>query len=671
MTLRIVCTGLLFLAATATAGAADTVEKSKILTMGKESGYSESTYSDDGTVRNHYEYNDRGRGPKLDSVYKVGADGIPTSVEIRGNDYMKGKVDETYTRSGDEVQWKNSAENEKRSVSGASFYLGLDAAPEEYVLLMRALLKAPNQTLKLLPDGEARIEKLATVKVKGKGKAGAKNVSLYAVHGVSLTPAYTWLDDEQRFFADAGSWFATVREGYEEALPTLSKRQEAEEQRLAQTRAKALTTLLTRPLAITNARVFDPIVASVVDGATVVVDKGRIVAVGKDAAVPAGAETLDAQGKFLMPGLWDMHVHFAGEANGALYLASGITSVRDLANDPDKLAARIKAIEAGTDIGPRIIKAGIIDGPGPFAGPTKALADNEAQAQAIVDEYARTGYEQIKIYSSIKPELMPAIARMAHAKGLRVSGHVPAFMTARQFVENGADEIQHANMLMLNFLFDKVQDTRSPARFVAIGEYGAGIDLSSPEVRDFVDLLKRKDIVLDPTLCTFEDMFLGRPGLPGPGYDAIIDRLPVTWQRSVRSGAGGLPIKPGQEALYRKGYQKMIDFVGLLYRSGVRIVPGTDGLAGLTLPRELELYVAAGIPPKDVLRLATVESAKVMKRDDHLGRVASGYVADLILIDGDPTLNIGDVRKVRTVIRGDRRYDSAALYRAVQIKPWP
>ena len=667
MVIRTVCVGFLLFATAASA--ADQVEKSKVLTMGLPSGYAEATYSDDGTVRAHYEFNDRGRGPKIDSVYKVGADGIPVSIENRGNNYMKGEVNEAFTRSGDEANWKNSAENEKRTVQGAAFYLSLDGSPEEYVILARALLKAPGNTLKLLPDGEVRIEKVSTVKAKG--KAGTKSVTLYALHGLDLTPSYVWLDDQQRFFASYSGWGSTVREGYEDAIPALGKTQDAQEGRLAEARAKSLTTKLVKPLVITNARVFDPIVAEVVDGASVVIDKGRIVAVGKNVQAPAGAETLDAQGRFLMPGMWDMHVHFSGQADGLLDIASGVTTVRDLANNPEVLAARIKSIEAGTDIGPRIIKAGIIDGPGPFAGPTKALADTEEKAQAIVDEYARTGHEQIKIYSSIKPELMPAIARMAHAKGLRVSGHVPAFMTARQFVENGADEIQHINMLMLNFLFDKVQDTRSPARFVAIGEYGASIDLSSKEVQDFIALLKRKDIVIDPTVSTFEDMFLGRPGFPGPGYDSIIDRLPVTWQRGVRTGAGGLPIKPGQEALYRKGYQKMIDFTGLLYRSGVRIVPGTDGMAGLNLPRELEIYVSAGIAPKDVLRLATVDSAKVMKRDSEYGRIAPGYVSDVILVDGDPTLNIGDVRKVRTVIRGDRRFDSAALYKAVQIKPWP
>jgi len=242
-------------------------------------------------------------------------------------------------------------------------------------------------------------------------------------------------------------------------------------------------------------------------------------------------------------------------------------------------------------------------------------------------------------------------------------------MTARQFVENGADEIQHINMLVLNFLFDKVQDTRSPARFTAVAENAATLDLSSAPVRDFIALLKQRDIVIDPTVGTFEDMFLSRPKRPGPGFAAIVDRFPPIWQRQLRSGAGGLPVTPDKEALYRDSYQRMVDYVGVLYRSGVRIVPGTDNLAGMTLPRELELYVEAGIPPKDVLRIATHDSAKVMKRGDAYGRVAPGYVSDLILVDGDPTINMADIRKVKTTIRGERLYDADALFAAVGVKP--
>lgn len=659
------------LACVGTAAAAESVERSEVLTMGAKAGFQEARYADDGSVRVHYEFNDRGRGPKLDAEYRVNDDGSVSAIQNKGNDYFKGPVDETLQRDGNRFTWKNSSENETRESDRPAFYLSLNGTPEEYVLLTRALLKAPDSKLAILPAGEARIEKLTEQRVKG--KPGAKKVVLYAVHGLDLTPSFIWLDEQQRFFASYSSWSSLVRDGYADALPALAKIQDAQETQQARQRAKALTEPLTRPLLIRNVRAFDPASGEITEDAAVLIDKGRIVASGKaaDVTAPADAETLDGGGKFLMPGLWDMHAHFFGQADGVLDIAGGVTTIRDLANNPPVLAERIKAIEASQDIGPRIIKAGIIDGPGPFAGPTKALADNEADAQRIVDEYAASGHEQIKIYSSIKPELMPAIARMAHAKGLRVSGHVPAQMTARQFVENGADEIQHINMLMLNFLFDKVQDTRTPARFTAIGEYGAGIDLGSAQVRDFVALLKQRNIAIDPTVSTFEDMFLGRPGLPGPGFAAIMTRLPLTWQRGIRSGAGGLPIKPGQEAAYRDGFQRMIDFVGLLHRSGVRIVAGTDGSGGLQLPRELELYVAAGISPKDALRTATYDAATVAKRDKEYGRIAPGYVADLILVDGDPTLNIADIRKVRTVIRGDRRFDSAKLFTAIGIVPAP
>lgn len=669
MKLHVLAAALLL--CTGYASAAEQIERSDILTMGAKAGFQEARYADDGSAKVHYEFNDRGRGPKMDSEYRVGADAGVTDIVNKGNDYMKAAVDETFRRDGAKASWKNSAEDASQDVSKPSFYLSLNGTPEEYVLLARALLKSDSKSLDILPAGSARIEAVGELKVKG--KPGAKKVVLYAIHGLDVTPSYLWLDDQQRFFASYSSWQSVVREGYADALPALGKMQDAQEQRLAQERAKRLTGMLTKPLLIRNVRAFDPYSGTVTADAAVLVDKGRIVAAGKASEVtaPAGAETLDGGGRFLMPGLWDMHAHFFGQADGVIDIAGGVTTVRDLANNPPVLAERIKAIDANRDIGPRIIKAGIIDGPGPFAGPTKALADNAADAQRIVDEYAASGHEQIKIYSSIKPELMPQIAKMAHAKGLRVSGHVPAFMTARQFVDNGADEIQHINMLMLNFLFDRVQDTRSPARFTSIGEYGASIDLGSPQVLEFVQHLKEKNIVVDPTVSTFEDMFLGRPKVPGPGFDAIIDRLPLTWQRGIKSGAGGLPIKPGQESLYRMGYQRMIDFVGLLHRSGVRIVSGTDGSGGLQLPRELELYVSAGIAPKDALRIATYDSAAVTKREKEYGRIAPGYVADLILVDGDPILNMADIRKVRTVIRGDRRYDSAQLFESIGIKPAP
>ena len=661
---------LVLLAVSASADASERVEKSVLMLAGANAGYQEARYGDDGKLAVHFEFNDRGRGPKLDASYTLDAGAVPTAIELKGVDYLKATVAETYTRSGEAVAWKNASEDDKRSLSGPAFFLGLNQVPEDSILLARALLKAPDHKLALIPAGEASIRKLASIEIKR--ETASQTVDLYAINGLGLLPDFVWLDQDQRFFAAYSGWSTLIREGYEDAIDTIGDRQEQEEKRLAESRADDLTRKLAAPLLIRNVRVFDPPSGEVVDGRSVLIDAGKIVSIGAaDVSSLDGVEELDGGGRFLMPGLWDMHVHYSGGADGLLDLASGVTTVRDMANQVDKLQDLIDGIEAGKDIGPRIIRAGIIDGKGPFAGPTKVLVDTEQEALDAVAMYKATGHEQIKIYSSVKPELMPIITKAAHAQGMRVSGHVPAFMTARQFVENGADEIQHINMLFLNFMFDKVQDTRTPARFTAVAEHGAALDLSSKPVRDFIQLLKDKNIVIDPTVGTFEDMFLSRPGVPGPGFASIVDRFPTTWQRQMKSGTGGLEMKPGQQALFRDSYQNMVNLIGVLYRSGIPIVAGTDNLAGMTLPRELELYVEAGIPPMDVLRIATSGSAGVMNREDDYGRVAPGYVSDLILVDGDPSINMADIRKVRTTIRGDRLYDADALFKAVSIKPTP
>src|ERR1700693_4216891 len=149
-----------------------------------------------------------------------------------------------------------------------------------------------------------------------------------------------------------------------------------------------------------------------------------------------------------------------------------------------------------------------MDSPGPYTVPIGLLASTEPEARAIVNRYADLGFEQIKIYSSMKPELVPVIIEEAHHRGLRVSGHVPAFMTAEQVVRLGFDEVQHVNFLMLNFM-DTVKDTRSMARFNAVAAHGAELDLRSERVQNFIRLLHDRGTVIDPTVGGFEDMFTG------------------------------------------------------------------------------------------------------------------------------------------------------------------
>src|SRR5262249_39493187 len=240
--------------------------------------------------------------------------------------------------------------------------------------------------------------------------------------------------------------------------------------------------------------VFEPERLRMSPASTIVISGQRIVQVGPDGSVPipANAEIIDATGKSVLPGLWDMHVHIDFETGGLMNIAAGVTSVRDLANDTDRLLEVRRGFDEGTAIGPRVVLAGFIDGPGPFAGPTKVLADTPEEAIKAVDRYKSLGYEQIKIYSSVKPELVPPIIKRAHQQGMRVSGHVPAFMTAEQVVKLGFDELQHMNFVFLNFMADDVKDTRSPARITAIPEHLGEVDLNSERVGRFIALLAER-----------------------------------------------------------------------------------------------------------------------------------------------------------------------------------
>jgi cytosine/adenosine deaminase-related metal-dependent hydrolase len=394
----------------------------------------------------------------------------------------------------------------------------------------------------------------------------------------------------------------------------------------------------------------------------------RIVRIAPDAELkPASdAEVIDAHGRFLMPGLWDNHQHFA-DTDGLLDLANGVTSARDMANDTDAFPKRVARFDDGSEIGPRVLKAGIIDGTGELAGPTKMRADTAAEAVKDVDWYADHGYVQIKIYSSVKPELMPIIADRAHERGLRVSGHVPAFMSAHQFVDGGADEIQHLNFIFLNFLYPEVKETRNRDRFIKVAERAREFTPDKPEVRDFIAFLKAHHTVLDPTLGVFEGLFSGSPAAVTPGLEDIAPRFPPQVRRVMLSGA--LDVPKDKKNAYSAAFPAMLDLLKALHDAGVTIVPGTDGLAGYMLHHELELYVQAGIAPAEVLRMATLTSAEVMGVEGNRGVIAPGKFADMILVDGDPSKDIRDIRKVSTVLKGGKVYDPAVIEKALGIAP--
>jgi hypothetical protein len=361
-----------------------------------------------------------------------------------------------------------------------------------------------------------------------------------------------------------------------------------------------------------------------------------------------------------------MHVHLGG-IDGLLDIANGVTTVRDMGNDMDALLAMKKRFDEGTAIGPRVVLAGLVDGSGPYTSPIKDKTDTPEQAQAAVERYAAHGYVQLKIYSSIKPELVPLLARLAHEHGMRVSGHVPGFMNAEQFVLDGADEIQHENFVMLDFLFDTVQDTRGPARFTAVAEHGAEIDPAQPRVQALFKLFLEHHTVLDPTINVFETMFLARPGTILPGWAEVAGRLPAQVRRGFLGG--GLPVPEGKDAVYRASFRATLKMLKAQYDAGIPMVAGTDAMAGFTLPRELELWVEAGIPSAKVLQIATLGGASVMHLDRELGSVTPGKLADLIVVNGDPVADIHALRRVETVVKGGAVYSVPALDRAIGVRP--
>lgn len=267
------------------------------------------------------------------------------------------------------------------------------------------------------------------------------------------------------------------------------------------------------------------------------------------------------------------------------------------------------------------------------------------------------------------PKWVKDLAAHIHKRGLRLSGHIPAYMSAEQAVKAGFDEIQHINMLFLNFLGGDTIDTRKRLRFTLIGDKAKDLDLNSKPVQNFVEMLADKGIEVDLTVSTFNSLLLKRDKQMDPEYAAIADHLPPLFQRRLKTATMKIS-SPEQDASYKAAADAMLKMTKLLYDKGVPIIPGTDNFTGFTLLRELELYRQAGIPAIDVIRIGSLDSARVVGAADKTGSIDKDKYADLVLIDGNPLSDMSDLRKASLVIKGNKLYQPEKIYNAMGVKPF-
>lgn len=616
---------------------------------GKRAGEQVVTRTDDGLTRVHFVFKDNGRGPELEEQYRLAPDGTLASYAVKGNSTYGAVVDEHFERRGERADWHSTSEQGGKAVSGPAMYVPLNGSFASASLMLAALASRPGASLPLLPSGALSQRVLDQLEVSAGGRT--QTVQLIAQTGLGLSPQFVWATTgaSPRLFAVVIPGHLTMTEqGWDGNRKLLADRQKISESKLLVDLAARLQHKLDGLTVVRNARVFDSDKAVLGPLSDVYVQRGRISAV-----LPAGSPVrgavneIDAAGRVMLPGLFDMHAHVS-RWEGGLNLAAGVTSVRDMGNDNAQLQQILDETADGKLLGPQIVPAGFLEGESPYSANNGFVVKDLPEAKNAVDWYAEHGYPQLKIYNSFPKAILRDTVAYAHRRGMRVSGHIPAGLQARDALDAGFDEIQHINQVMLNFVGSPATETRTLERFVLPAEKVAALDFDAPEVKRFIARLAKQQTVIDATLATFA-FLKQRDGDLNEPFAAVDAHMPPDVQRGFRVGT----MKIADAATlkrYEKSYAKMVEFVGRLYRAGVPLVAGTDELAGFTLQSELAMLVQAGLTPAQALQVATRNGARYTRTSAERGSIAVGKLADLVLVDGDPTREIDDVRRVAAVI---------------------
>jgi imidazolonepropionase-like amidohydrolase len=455
----------------------------------------------------------------------------------------------------------------------------------------------------------------------------------------------------------------------------------------------------TRPVAFTHVTVIDTNSGALLADQTVLLKGNAIAAVGKTGrvSVPAGSRKVDGRGKFLIPGLWDMHVHFRGgvdlipanESWLSLFVANGITGVREMGGDLSETVFQWRReIRDGTRFGPRIVTSGPkLDGPIPTWPGSIPVYDPES-ARAAVRTLKAMGADFVKIYfSRIARETYQAVLDEAKAQGLPVAGHLAIpDITPRFASDSGQKCIEHAGIYVLpgaspreDEIDREYAERRGPGSPINIFEYVAKI-AASFDARTAADLaahLARNRTWVVPTLAAerLSSTAATTDYSSDPRRKYILAGMWQSWDPIF-----GRRLPPSLEVIRSRElvYEKERELLPILQRAGVGLLAGSDSGAsnnytfpGWTLHQELELLVASGLTPLAALQTATRNPAVFLDEPDKIGSVAKGKAADLVLLDANPLDDIRNTRKIDSVVLHGKlltRTDLDAILAAEAVK---
>jgi hypothetical protein len=404
----------------------------------------------------------------------------------------------------------------------------------------------------------------------------------------------------------------------------------------------------TKPIsiAITNVTVIDVTTGAHRTGVDVLTEGDRVTAIGPKLKIPRGATRLNGKGKFLIPGLWDMHAHHQGTGAGQvdLFVAKGVVGTRDMGADADFIFPLRQRINSGELLGPEIVAAGPMLDDAPPAFPYRRRVTNAQEARAAVHDLKQLGADFIKVHDHTPREVFFAIADEAPKVGLTFAGHVPINVTIDEAADSGMHSIEHL------------------ANYRVIGDCSPGESYSPSGCALILEKLAARDVWQTPTLEFFQtlpDVFSGTP-LRHAEY-ASESVLEMTRENVKNSNLDAKTL----DALRLAAREALPAILDMLHH-GIRFLAGCDGLVpGFCLHDELEWFTKAGFTPLEALQTATINPSRFLGREASQGTVDTGKRADLVLLDADPTLDIRNITRIEAVILRGNPIQKTALSQIV------